>query len=135
MEDHHNGIGTTEELETMVSDKGVLFREFRGDGYLVVGEENVFVVKDHESNKESAQNGDDSGFKFSELNIGQIKEIQTEKGYPDHRIEHRTAAEVDNSTRKPCTEVTIWIANHTVVFYVDSPVHKVAAAFVNFRTN
>lgn len=132
MENHHNGVSTTEELEMAVCDKGILFREFRGDGYLVIGDENVFVVKDHESEKQSVN--DNKGFRFSEINIEHIKEIQIEHGYPTQRFENYEDAEVDTNTRKPCTEVTIWVANHTVVFYVDSPVHKVAAAFVNFRT-
>lgn len=132
MEEHHNGISTTEELETIINDKGILFREFRGDGYLVIGDEDVFVVNDHESEKQSVD--DNAGFRFSEINIEHIKEIQIEKGYPTERFENSNRAEVETSTRKPCTEVTIWVANHSVVFYVDSAVHKVAAAFVNFRT-
>jgi len=133
MEDHHNGIGTTEELEAMISDHGVLFREFRGDGYMVVGEENIFIVKDHEGNNGSSENGDDTGFEFSELSASHIHELHAERGYPSHRIERMEDAEVDEGSRKPCTEIKLWVTSHSIQFYVDAPVHKVAAAFVNFR--
>lgn len=124
MEDHHNGVSSTQELEAMISDHGVLFREYRGDGFLVVGEDNIFVVKDHENND----------FEFSELSARHLQELKTTEGYPTHRLERKVDEdEVEKNTQKPCTEATLWTNNHTLTFYVDAPVYKVAAAFVNFK--
>lgn len=127
MEDHHNGVTSTKELEAMVSDQGVLFREYRGDGFMVVGDETIFIVKDHENND----------FTFSELSARHIQELNATEGYPTHRIERREDAEkVENEeTQKPCTEATMWTTKHTLTFYMDAPVYKVASAFIHFRVD
>lgn len=129
MEDHHNGVTTTEQLEEMVADKGVLFREFRGDGFMVMGEDTIFIVKDHDNND----------FEFSELSEPHIQEVKTEEGRPTHRLERKVSAEdrevKSEEARKPSTEITIWTHSQATTFYVDSQVHKVSAAFVNFRTD
>lgn len=132
METHYNGVNTIEELETLVSDLGVLFREYRGDGYLVVGEDDVFIVKNNEYD-ESVYGTDSCGFVFSEVNSGHITEIRTETRYP--RLKDETVGiSVSEESRRPCTLLTIWTTNHPVEFYVDAPVQKVSAAFVRFRT-
>lgn len=124
MKDHYEGVSSTTELESHLSEHGVLFREFRGDGFLVVGDENVFVVKDHE-------NGD---FHFSELDEEHIHEVGIEESYPTHRIE-RTEDETKKEPEKPCTEVKLWTTSHTVKFYIDADVHGVSAAFVSFKSD
>lgn len=134
MEDHHNGVNSTEELETLISDHGVLFREYRGDGFMVVGEENIFVVKDHEETGNGNHPNDEVGVKFSELNADHINELHAEEGYPTHRIEiNENAEKVDNGNQSPSTEIKLYVSNHTLQFYAQAKVHKVAAAFVNFR--
>lgn len=133
MEEYHNGVNTTQELETTLDDNNIFFREYRGDGFLSIGTDNLFIVKDHEKRKETVQTGDDTGFTFSELNIRHIKELEVEKDYPTARLERTEDAEVETQNKKPCTKVTIWIANHTVTFYIASNPHKVASAFVHFR--
>jgi len=130
MEDHHNGVNSTEELETLLSDYGVLFREYRGDGFMVVGEENIFIVKDHET-----ENKDD-GVEFSEVQTDHINELHAEKSLPNCRFSNKDNAEkIDNGNQKPATEISLYISNHTILFYTNAPIHKVSAAFVNFRTD
>lgn len=123
MEEHYNGVSSTEELEAHLQEHGVLFQEFRGKGFLVVNDKTVFVVKDHENRD----------FQFSELSAEHIHEVTTEESYPTHRIERREDAEKTSETNKPCTEVKIWMSSHTIQFYVDAPPHQVSTAFVNFR--
>jgi len=132
MEEHHNGVNSTEELETLIGDYGVLFREYRGDGFMVVGENNIFIVKDHEDNGSNNTTNED-GVEFSEINAEHIHELHAEEVYPKHRLEIQADAEkVDNGNQAPCTEIKLWVASHSIQFYADSPVHKVAASFVNF---
>lgn len=127
MQEYHNGVDSTEELEAMVSDQGVMFREYRGDGFMVVGDDTIFVVKDHENND----------FEFSEIAARHIQELNTQEGYPTQRLEvKRDEEDVEvESNRKPCTEATMWTTNHTLIFYVDASVYKVASAFINFRVD
>lgn len=136
MEDHHNGVNSTEELETLISDNGVLFREYRGDGFMVVGDENIFIVKDHEENGKGKNPTEEVGIEFSEVNAEHIHELHAEENRPEHRLEMNEDAErVDNGNQKPSTEIKLFVSNHTLQFYVQAEVHKVAAAFVNFRND
>lgn len=136
MEQHHNGVNSTEELETILSDHGVLFREYRGDGFMVVGDENIFIVKDHEETGNGNHPNDETGVEFSEVNADHIHELHAEESYPTHRLETREGAEkVETGTQAPSTEIKLYVSNHTLQFYVEAEVHKVAAAFVTFRNH
>jgi len=129
MENHHNGVNSTEELETLLSDYGVLFQEYRGNGFIVVGEENIFIVRDHKQK-------DDDGISFSEVNTNHIDELHAEQNRPSNRLDNKeTATRVENGQNTKPTEIALYISNHTITFYTEAPIHKVAASFVTFRTD
>lgn len=124
MDPKHTSMNTPQ-LEEMLSDQGVLFREYRGDGFMVVGDKTVFIVKDHEENE----------FEFIEVPEGQIAEVHLYKDRPSGKERNMSEdeVEVNEENHTDCTKVTIWASSHATRFFVEAKPQSVAATFIAHR--
>lgn len=118
IQSYQQNIRSTEELEGHLAEEGVLLREYSGKGFMVIGDDTIFMIKKNS----------DIDFKFLELCQRHIQEISAAMNRPEHRI---TNGDPENPV--PCTEVTIRTQNNATKFYVRSIPQDVAIALSNFR--
>ncbi len=120
MDEHANGIETALHLEGRLRDEGVLYPLFEGNGFLVVGDRRVFVVR--EPNPNSAD-----GFTFKQVDRDDVELFRIEQGRPaQSRYVDGERAEWSGTL----THVKLWLPSDAVDCVVDADPRAVASAFV-----
>jgi len=120
VDEHGNGVETAIHLEQRLRDEGVVYPLFEGNGFVVVGDRRVFVVR------EPTPDSPD-GFVFKEVARGDVDLFRIEEGRPaQSRYVDGDRAEYDGTL----THLKLWLPSDAVDCVVDADPRAVASAFV-----
>lgn len=126
METHSNGRENATQLESRLSNHGVLYHAQTGHGFIVIGDEQIFIVEE-----ESPDRID--GFSFEKIPIEHIESFKVELGSEDNRYEQGAEkASSDGGQSKPTTHIRLHLKSHAIDFYADADPREVASSFVTF---
>ncbi len=125
MDDHANGVETAVHLEQRLRDLGVVYPLFEGNGFVVVSDHRVFVVR--EPNPNSAD-----GFVFKEVARDDVELFRIEQGRPS---QSRYVEGERTDWSGSLTHVKLWLPSDAVDCVVDADPREVASAFVTLVTD
>lgn len=122
MDEYANGVETAIHLEQRLRDEGVVYPLFEGNGFVVVGDGRVFVVREPNPNSPD-------GFVFKEVDRDDVELFRIEQGRPSQsRYVDGERAEWSGTL----THVKLWLPSDAVDCVVDADPRAVASAFVTF---
>lgn len=126
MDEHSNGRENATQLEQRLSDYGVLHQSAQNHGFIVIGDDRVFIVKEESPTKPE-------GFSFEKIPFDNIESFRVEQGTPDAQVLSDDAEKVsDGGNDRTTTHIRLHLASHAVDFYADADPREVASAFVTF---
>lgn len=120
MDEHGRGVETAVHLEERLRDRGVLYRLFEGNGFVVVGDRRVFVVREPTPNSPE-------GFVFKEVDRDDVELFRIEAGRPE---QSRYVDGEREAHPEPLTHVKLWLPSDAIDCVVDADPREVASAFV-----
>lgn len=125
MKDHSNGRENATQLEQRLADYGVLFHIVNDNGFIVIGDDRIFIV--NEANPTKTE-----GFSFQKIPFDAVERFHVELGKPDDRYDQSDAEKVSDGDPAKPTHIRLWLPTDAVDCYVDADPREVASSFVTF---
>jgi hypothetical protein len=120
VDEHASGVETAVHLEQRLRDQGVVFPLFEGNGFLVVGDQRVFVVREPTPNSVEE-------FVFKTVDREDVELFRVEQGRPS-QSRYVDGERVDWSGT--LTHVRLWLPSDAVDCVIDADPRTVAGAVV-----